>query len=277
MNVHLYGKLGFSDSLIECSSVVEKVFEKLVGMETCSKILIDEIHFKPGVQYQGGHLFGFSSHQPGMSVITILGLLIGPLMGKPAFIARLIPVFSLTGDLLYEQINMSIKIIHDANGVVYSVMSDNLRANQSKFTLFCNNYRSKSIYSVNHPVPNIEFAELFLLYDPVHLLKNIRNNWCTEKSQRFTYFDAENNCTGIASWWDLISIYQRESEGVVKETTLSCAALYPTNFEKQKVSLALQVFNEKTVTALKTQDSKETARFVQLVLKDVEMIKHKVA
>ena len=49
-------------------------------------------------------------------------------MGKPAFIARLIPVFSLPADLLYEQINMLIKIIHDANGVVYSVMSDNLRA-----------------------------------------------------------------------------------------------------------------------------------------------------
>ena len=58
-----------------------------------------------------------------------------------------------------------------------------------------------------------------------------------------------------------------ESEGVVKETTLSFAALYPTNFEKQKVSLALQMFNEKRVTALELQDSKETARFVQLVLR----------
>ena len=96
--------------------------------------------------------------------------MIAPLMGKPAFIARLIPVFSLTADLLYEQINMLIKIIHDANGAVNSVMNDNLRANQSMFTLFHNNYGSKSIYSVNHPVPNFEFAELFLL-------KNIRNNW----------------------------------------------------------------------------------------------------
>ena len=140
-------------------------------MERCSKILVDEIHIKPGVQYQGGHLIGFSADQPDMPAKTILGLMIAPLMGKHAFIARLIPVFSLTADLLYEQINMLIKIIHDANGDVYSVMSDNLRANQSMFTLFHNNYGSKSIYSVNHPVPNIEFAELFLLYDPVHLLK----------------------------------------------------------------------------------------------------------
>ena len=127
---------------------------------------------------------------------------------------------------------MLIKIIHDANGVVYSVMRDNLGANQRMFTLFHNNYGSKSIYSVNHPLLNIEFAELFLLYDPVHLLKNIRRNWYTEKSQRLTYFDAENNCTGIASRRDLISIYQRESAGIVKETTLSFAALYSTNFEK---------------------------------------------
>ena len=57
-----------------------------------------------------------------------------------------------------------------------------------------------------------------------------------------TYFDAENNHTVVS-------------------------ALYPTNIEKQKVSLALQIFNEKTVTALELQDSKETARFVQLVLR----------
>ena len=156
-------------------------------------------------------------------------------MGTLAFIARLIPVFSPTADLLYEQINMLTKIIHDANGVVYSEMSDNLRANQSMLTLFQNNYGSKSIYSVNHPVPNIEF-------------------------------DVENIYTGIASWRDLVSIYQEESESIVKETTLSFAALYPTNFEKQ-CHLPEQGFYEKTVTGLELQDSKETARFVQLVLR----------
>ena len=56
-----FGKLGSPDSLTECPSVVEKVFEKLVGMERCSKIIVDEIHIKPGVHYQGGHLIGFSA------------------------------------------------------------------------------------------------------------------------------------------------------------------------------------------------------------------------
>ena len=99
------------------------------------------------------------------------------------------------------------------------------------------------------------------------MLKNIRNNWCTEKSQKLKYFDIEKNTTAIACWRDLVAPYKKESEGIVKQTTLSFSALYPTNFEKQKVSLALQVFNEKTVAALEIQGSMETARFIQLVLR----------
>ena len=34
-------------------------------------------------------------------------------------------------------------------------------------------YDSASIYSVQHPIANEEYDELFLLYNPVHLLKNI--------------------------------------------------------------------------------------------------------
>ena len=39
-------------------------------------------------------------------------------------------------------------------------------------------------------------------------------------------------------------------------------AFYPWIFEKQKVTLALQVFNEKAIAALNMQGSVETARFV---------------
>ena len=125
------------------------------------------------------------------------------------------------------------------------------------FFLFHKNYGKKCIYSINHPIPNDELTELFLFYDPVHLLKSIRNNWCTEKTQQ----------TDVDKWNDIISIYKKEAEGLLKETNPSFAAPYPTNFEKQKVSLALQIFDEKTVTALEIQGSKETARFVQLVLR----------
>ena len=53
-----------------------------------------------------------------------------------------------------------------------------------------------------------------------------------------------------ARWSDLVSIYKDEAHCLIKSTRLSYATLYPTNFEKQKVSLAVNVFNEKTVAVL---------------------------
>ena len=48
-------------------------------------------------------------------------------------------------------------------------------------------------------------------------------------------------------------------------TKLNHATLYPTNFEKQKVSLATNVFNEKTVAFLELNGYKDTAIFVKAV------------
>ena len=49
----------------------------------------------------------------------------------------------------------------------------------------------------------------------------------------------------------MVDIYNEEVGLPIKETKISYSALYPTNFEKQKVSLVLKIFNEKTVAALK--------------------------
>ena len=51
-------------------------------------------------------------------------------MGVPAFIARLIPVYTLDADLLLEQLLKVIQIIHQCKGLAFLTMCDNLRANQ---------------------------------------------------------------------------------------------------------------------------------------------------
>ena len=99
----LFGKLGSPGSIKECSNVVSGVFSNLTDMQKHCKIIFDEIHIKPGVQYQGGHILGFSEDQPEKPARTILAIMIGPLMGGPPFVARLIPIYSLKQDFLYEQ------------------------------------------------------------------------------------------------------------------------------------------------------------------------------
>ena len=164
--------------------------------------------------------------------------MVAPIMGGPAFVCRLIPVYSLKHEL-YEQTLKVINLIHKHYGLVFLLMCDNLRANRACFRMYNGNFGEGDIFSCTHPVFNEVFKELYLLYYPTHLLKNIRNNWHTDKMQKLKF---------IANWSDLVKIYDSEKDNMLKNTKLTHATLYPTSFEKQKVSLAMNIFNERTVT-----------------------------
>ena len=56
------------------------------------------------------------------------------------------------------------------------------------------------------------------------------NSCCTELTQQLRYIDAETGKNTIAAWKDLVSIYKKGLEYIVKETSLSFAALYSTKF-----------------------------------------------
>ena len=114
-----FGKLGTRGSIDECTAVIRTVFGKVKSTQKHCKILLDEIHIRPGVQYQGGHLFGFSVDKPDRPAKTILALMVAPLLGVPAFVARLIPIFSLTAELQYEQVNLLLKIVHACDGCLF--------------------------------------------------------------------------------------------------------------------------------------------------------------
>ena len=90
--------------------------------------------------------------------------------------------------------------------------------------------------------------------------------------QKLEYTDPETKTTGIACWSDLVHVYKRDSEGIVKQSKLDFTTLYPNNFDEQKVSLALNIFNEKTVAALRLEGREETARFIELVTRMWNML-----
>ena len=64
------------------------------------------------------------------------------------------------------------------------VMTDNLRANTKCFHLFYKQFDSLEEFSINHPVQKEKFDRMCLLFDPVHLFKNIQNNWLTETNAK---------------------------------------------------------------------------------------------
>ena len=128
-----FGDLGMPGDFKECENTIKSVFEKLNGRERYCKLLVDEIHIKAAVRYRGNHVVGYSHDEPSKIARTVLAIMIAPSMGKPAFICRLIPIYSLKTELLFSETVKVIELVHKYGGYVFLLMSDNLRANQSCF------------------------------------------------------------------------------------------------------------------------------------------------
>ena len=98
------------------------------------------------------------------------------------------------------------------------------------------------------------------MFDSVHILKCVRNNWLNQKSNDksiiypFFEFDdikTEGLSDNIASFNSLKQLHAVENGSLVKFAyRLSLKALNPTSIERQNVKLALQVINNGVAEAL---------------------------
>ena len=113
-------------------------------------------------------------------------------------------------------------------------MTDNLSVNQKTFKLFHQVFVSKGITSFVHPISNNLFEEFFLLYDPVHLMKNIRNNWVSEKTKTLEFKDPDTGRVVLAKWDNIVRIYKEKETNIVKSTKLNFRSLYPNNLKNKK-------------------------------------------
>ena len=93
-----------------------------------------------------------------------------------------------------------------------------------------------------------------MLFDSVHLLKCIRNNWINQIDQTLRYPTITTATTGAlskASFSHLKQLYDSEQTAICKQAPgLSYTALHPNNLQRQNVRLVLKVFDDKTVSAL---------------------------
>ena len=184
------------------------------------------------------------------------------LYGGPEFLARVLPVSNLTSDFQLEQCKLIVDTIETftCNGKLIAIITDGNKVNQSFFSKF------KTVEGKPWLCQNGSY----FLYDYVHLLKCIRNNWLTEKLGQLQFI--HNEITHIANWRDLINLYTLEKNQLIKLSRLTETSINPKPIERQKVSTCLQIFSEETVAALKThpkveQESvKGTIIFLELII-----------
>lgn len=107
------------------------------------------------------------------------------------------------------------------------------------------------------------------MFDPVHIFKNIRNNWINLKNydHSFIYPNFITGETRKASFEHLRSKYFEESNLPIKKAfKLNYNSLYPNNMERQRVNYVCNIFHPSTIATLNySEDTVETAEFLQII------------
>jgi hypothetical protein len=235
-------------------------------------LLLDEIHVNSKLSYKGGCLVGMATNNPLAEATTVQSFMICSLLSDNKDMAALIPSKSTNAAYLKECTVNIINMLESCGYDVFCLISDNNRINRNMFSILCGGELKPWI-----PHPCDSERRLFFMFDSVHLLKCIRNNWLGQKDveRTFTYPDfVSGNQLCRASFDHLVKLYVSERESIVKMAPgLSHKALYPSNLERQNVKLALKIFDDKVVVALehfgrhKELDVSGTQSFTAIIIK----------
>ena len=181
---------------------LQMFFGSLEDSQKTCLLLIDEVYVKPALHFHAGSIFGRAVNRPDQLANTVLGFKIVTFFGGPTILYKMLPVKCLDAAFMFEQFMIIWNCKKEADGNLFGIICDNNRTNQSFFSKFTCQV-GKSWLTVDG---------LYLLFDFVHLLKSVRNNWITEKQQQIDFMDKDQHYT--AKWSDIVDLFNVEKRHV---------------------------------------------------------------
>ena len=166
------------------------------------------------------------------------------------------PITTLNGKWLANAIASCIFALDNSGFKVRAIVTDNHAANVNAFKALRTMLSAESDLYIKHSENE---TITYLLFDNVHLIKNIRNNILNAKKLVFPSFLFNINEEAIESspvyiaWSDLKLIYDEDcklSANLRKAHKLTFKSLHPFS-NKQNVSLALNIFDKSTIAGCK--------------------------
>ena len=231
-------------------------------------ILVDKIFFKKMASYHAAQLFGKAKNKDGELATAALGIMVKCLFGGPTFLFKMVPVQGLDAKFLYDQVIDTIDLIKSVGGEPTALVFDGNRTNQKLV---------KKFDTVENK-PWLSKDGLYLLFDYVHLMKNIRNSWLTQSVGELQF--ERNKKLSTAKWSHLVDLFKLEQAATVNDrgvrgiySKLNEISVNPKPVERQKVATCLRVFSEETIAALRTHSEMKsdevegTAVFLEKVVK----------
>ncbi|GBO13031.1 hypothetical protein AVEN_40191-1 [Araneus ventricosus] len=242
---------------------------KLCVAERTVNLLLDEIIIRPHISYHSNSLTGLSINKSLEKATSVQTFMISSVYSKNKDVAALFPVKNLNSDELLDMTKKVISLIHGSGYKIRSIISDNNRINRNMFTSLCGGELKSWILN-----SHIENEKIFILFDSVHIIKCIRNNWLNQQTANNTFqFPSFEDYKKImhASLGHLRDIYRQESKSIIKYAPkLTFISLYPSNIERQNVGLCLKMFDATNANALKRLNDSAydgTIEFIQIINK----------
>lgn len=233
-------------------------------------LLMDEIHIQPYMDYKGGNVVGNSCHNTDLAVSCYVFML-NSIKSDFKEVIHIAPVSHINHDTLHSFIETLILGLEEIGYKIICVISDNNAINSKAMS----NFSKDKNLSIVYPHPFDHSRPLFFMFDSVHLLKCIRNNWLNSKPEQvLTYPDMSDFSTiRTARFQAVRKLHELEHDKLLKfGYSLNVKALFPSNIEKQNVKLALKIFNSFVIEGLKQfgsniTNSDDTAIFIGTILR----------
>jgi len=217
---------------------------KLNQFEQTVILIIDEIYIAKRVEYSGGEVQGLTPD--GSVATTLLCFVVKSLASRYKDIVAIYPICKLTAAKQFECYQEVAALLRTVSLNVVAISVDNATTNRKFFVdCLCNGTLQ------THVVDPITGQPIYLIFDPVHDIKNVYNNFQSRKI--FHCPPMERNLPdGCSAYFkDIVDLFDHEASMSLKKAhRLSPATLHPKSIEKTSVKLATSVFCESTRDAL---------------------------
>ena len=253
---------------LDNSDYLQLRLSKLSQYERHVFLLIDEIYVAKRVEYGSGEIQGLTDE--GSVASTLLCFMIKSLAGKYKDVVALYPMSKLTASKQFDCYKEVMQLLHGLSLNVVGISVDNATTNRKFYIDYLCDGVLKT--SVTDPVTG---QPIFLIFDPVHNLKNVYNNFQSRKIFECPPMGDNFHDGCRAAFSDVRDLYDFESTMSLKKAhSLKFAALDLKSIEKTSVKLAVSVFCESTRDALNFYSEhegkaalKQTADFISLIIK----------
>ena len=147
---------------------------KLAEQERTVVLIIDEIYVAKRVEYSGGDVQGLTAD--GTVASTLLCFMIKSLSSKYKDLVAIFPMCKLTAEKEHKCFKEVMATLHSISVRVVAVSVENAAVNRKFYgDYLCNGSLS------THIIDSVTGQPIYLLFDPVHNLKNIYNNFLARK------------------------------------------------------------------------------------------------